>query len=224
MREVATAMNKPGLSIEDVFKNVRRKLRKETGQVPWELSSLEGKFYFITPSVAARESSEPEEAEKPSSSTIKDKMEVAKVTPSPISAVNEIERDNRFIAYSDGTVLDTKTNLMWAAKDNGFEINWQDAKNYCENYRGGGYKDWRMPTQDELEGLYDSSKSRPAECNRSYYIHVATELIDITCLGPWVSEMRGSVAAAFNFFYGGRYWNNQSSVTYHRALPVCGGR
>ncbi len=40
-------MKRPGLTIEDVFKGVRQRLRKETGQVPWELSSLEGKFFFI---------------------------------------------------------------------------------------------------------------------------------------------------------------------------------
>jgi hypothetical protein len=44
---------------------------------------------------------------------------------------------------------------MWAAKDNGSPISWPEAKKYCENYRGGGYMDWRMPTQDELAGLYD---------------------------------------------------------------------
>jgi tripartite-type tricarboxylate transporter receptor subunit TctC len=37
---------KPGLTINDVFMNVRTKVKKETGQVPWELSSLEGRFYF----------------------------------------------------------------------------------------------------------------------------------------------------------------------------------
>ena len=36
----------PGLSISEVFVNVRAKIKKETGQVPWELSSLEGMFYF----------------------------------------------------------------------------------------------------------------------------------------------------------------------------------
>ena len=66
---------------------------------------------------------------------------------------------NRFIANSNGTVLDTQTDLLWAAKDNGSGINWQDAKKYCENYRGGGYSDWRMPTQEELGGLYDAGKS-----------------------------------------------------------------
>jgi uncharacterized caspase-like protein len=37
---------KPGLTITDVFMNVRTKVKRETGQVPWELSSLEGRFYF----------------------------------------------------------------------------------------------------------------------------------------------------------------------------------
>jgi hypothetical protein len=38
----------PGLPIEEVFKNVRQDLGRQTGgkQIPWELSSLEGKFYF----------------------------------------------------------------------------------------------------------------------------------------------------------------------------------
>jgi len=41
-------MMTPGLPIEEVFKNVRQDLGRQTGgkQIPWELSSLEGKFYF----------------------------------------------------------------------------------------------------------------------------------------------------------------------------------
>lgn len=39
-------IEEPGLTVEDVFKKVRQQLRLETGQVPWELSSLEGRFYF----------------------------------------------------------------------------------------------------------------------------------------------------------------------------------
>jgi hypothetical protein len=70
-------MKKPSLTIEDVFKGVRQKLRKETGQVPWELSSLEGKFYFTAPSAAAHESSEPEEAERPASRPIRETTEIA---------------------------------------------------------------------------------------------------------------------------------------------------
>jgi len=39
-------IDKPGLSINNVFMNVRSKVKKETGQIPWELSSLESDFYF----------------------------------------------------------------------------------------------------------------------------------------------------------------------------------
>jgi len=39
-------ITKPGLTINDVFMNVCTKVKKETGQIPWELSSLEGRFYF----------------------------------------------------------------------------------------------------------------------------------------------------------------------------------
>jgi hypothetical protein len=42
-----TYMQTPGMTISDMFINVRVKLKKETGQVPWELSSLEGQFYFL---------------------------------------------------------------------------------------------------------------------------------------------------------------------------------
>jgi hypothetical protein len=41
--------------------------------------------------------------------------------PSP---AEEVASDGPFIAYDDGTVLDTKTNLLWAARDNGKNIDW----------------------------------------------------------------------------------------------------
>ena len=72
---------------------------------------------------------------------------------------NEIVNDGRFTAYDNGTVMDTRSGLMWAAKDNGVNIRQQGGKSYCENYRAGGYTDWRMPTQDELAGLYDKEPS-----------------------------------------------------------------
>ncbi|MFH1079795.1 MAG: ankyrin repeat domain-containing protein [Pseudomonadota bacterium] len=141
-----------------------------------------------------------------------------------VSTINEIGESSRFIVYDNGTVLDTRTYLMWAARDNGSDINWANAKSYCENYRGGGYSDWRMPTQDELGGLYNANKARLGACNRSSSIHVATELIDITCFIPWASETRGSDAAYFNFGNGERYWGLQSYVTNKRALPVRSGK
>jgi hypothetical protein len=138
------------------------------------------------------------------------------------STAGETGRDGRFIAYDNGTVLDTKTNLMWAAKDNGSDINWVDANLYCENYRGGGYADWRMPAQDELAGLYDESKTYESACEVTVHI---TELIRLTCNWYWASETRGSAAALFfGFNTGLRYWHLQSFIKSSRALPVRSGK
>jgi len=137
------------------------------------------------------------------------------------STAEEIARDGRFIAYGNGTVLDTKTNLMWAAKDNGSDINWANAKSYCENYRGGGYTDWRMPTQDELAGLYDRSKRYYLK-QEGFYIHL-TEMIQLSDVWPWASETRGNEAACFCFRNGARHWELQSSAAgFHFLLRAKG--
>jgi len=133
----------------------------------------------------------------------------------------EKARDSRFIAYDNGTVLDTQTNLMWAAKDNGGNINWADAKSYCENYRGGGYTDWRMPTQDELAGLYDTAKTYRSDCDSNLHL---TELIRLTCNAPWASETGSSTAAGFVFSIGVRSGFPQSIDYDLRALPVRSGK
>jgi len=139
------------------------------------------------------------------------------------ATAKEIGRDGRFIAYDNGTVLDTKTNLMWAAKDNGSDINWANAKSYCKNYRGGGYKDWRMPTQDELAGLYDKVKTTAymAACGSDVYL---TELIRPSCHMAWASETRDSKAACFNLSDGHGPWVSPSGDTRFRALPVRSGK
>jgi hypothetical protein len=129
-----------------------------------------------------------------------------------VATANEIRRDGRFIAYANGTVLDTQTNLMWAAKDNGKGINLANAQTYFKNYRGGGYKDWRMPTQDELAGLYDGS------VNGQNGQHLTT-LITLTGCCPYASEIRGNNPACFDFTYGNRLWAS-SPYDLGQALPV----
>ena len=263
-------LQSPGLSISDVFINVRAKVKKETGQVPWELSSLEGQFYFMPGSAKTvtgkvesavpsptdelleenrkledeqsrleeekaafakkkaidekrqkiAEEKERLEAEKEAARQAELERKQAKKTTTLAMAKRpssgETGRDGRFIAYDNGTVMDTRTNLMWAAKDNGSSINWQGAKSYCENYRGGGYSDWRMPTQDELAGLYDAAKTYRSD--GGYDVHL-TESIH----WAWASETRGSEAAFFSFNGGHRGWGRQS-VDPARALPVRSGK
>jgi hypothetical protein len=151
---------------------------------------------------------------------LKKRAVAASSSYSSYSSAREIKRDGRFVAYANGTVKDTKTGLMWASKDNGEDIKWEDAKRYCENYRVGGYTDWRMPTLDELKGLYDKSESY--QPTQTTYM---TKLIELSSCCPWTSETRGSGAAFFNFYDGSSYWIPQSISNHvRRVLPVRSGK
>ena len=253
-------MRIPGLEIGKLFRQIRIDVMDASGkrQVPWELSSLTGEFYFIPErgiAVVKRPKKEPKrpkrdegldkereqleserlelerlkaeierrklEAERKSLEAEKKKLEMVKLSPTP--SLKEIARDGRFRAYDNGTVKDTRTGLMWASKDNGRTVTWQEAKAYCENYRGGRYTDWRLPTQDELARLYDRGKDyRVKKWFLYYHVHL-TELIELTACKSWTSETRGSKAACFDFQYGGRHWAPQSGSYVARALPVRAG-
>jgi len=143
-----------------------------------------------------------------------------KKVSSDVSA-KEIKRDGRFVAYANGTVKDTKTGLMWAAKDNGENINWKNAKQYCESYRGGGYTDWRMPTMGELKGLYEENITGYKQDCESNYVEVKlTNLIHITCSSLWSLYTKTSHAMIFVFHAGAESWAEKSWSNERRALPV----
>ena len=57
----------------------------------------------------------------------------------------------RFVDNGDGTVTDTKRNLMWQKSDNGKEVTFEQALEYCRNLSLGGHSDWRLPKPEELE-------------------------------------------------------------------------
>ena len=61
-----------------------------------------------------------------------------------------------FVASQDsnkGTVV--IGNLLWTIEPNGQNVNWEAANRYCQGVKLGGYADWRLPTIDELQSVYD---------------------------------------------------------------------
>ena len=54
-----------------------------------------------------------------------------------------------------GVWTDPATSLTWAKRDNGSDVNWQQAKEYCRRLSLAGYSDWSLPTIDELQDIYD---------------------------------------------------------------------
>ncbi len=60
-----------------------------------------------------------------------------------------------------GYWADPTTGLWWVDKDNGKDVNWHEAARYCESLRLAGFADWRMPTINELEGIFDKNALSP---------------------------------------------------------------
>ncbi len=156
------------------------------------------------------------------------RMAVAAVTPpsqqrpSPSAAPSPAAGGERFQSLGDGTILDTQTGLQWAASDNGSDIDWPSAKRYADNLTLGGHSDWRLPTQDELYGLYDESNpARTVACEWSQKSppHVPPGF-RFTCTLYWASETRGSEAAYVDFHIGFRYFFRQDGSGSNRVLPV----
>ncbi len=90
-------------------------------------------------------------------------------------------------------MIDTQTGLMWASKDNGSDINWNGAKSYCENYKGAGYKDWRLPEIEELKGINMEHK-RPDGYVPGFHLPI-TDLIKVTDYYVWSSQEYAGGAA-----------------------------
>ncbi len=73
--------------------------------------------------------------------------------------------DQRFQDFGDGTILDAKSKLMWMKMDvwqtEGKWLNWHMANEFVQkanNKKFGGYSDWRLPTPDEAQSLYEPNK------------------------------------------------------------------
>ncbi len=128
--------------------------------------------------------------------------------------------NQRFKALPDGTVQDQNTGLIWAATDNGSNINWSGAVEYCKNFAGGGHNDWRMPASSELKSLYGNEKKTQGQ-DYSESIDVVTQMIHISAPYVWTDRRTSdNKAIAFGFNYGVTKRLKRGTGGNRRALPV----
>ncbi|MDF7825348.1 DUF1566 domain-containing protein [Pontiellaceae bacterium B12227] len=66
---------------------------------------------------------------------------------------------NDFEQISTNVVVDHATGLMWQQSDSLVGLSWEDALAYAEGLELDGYRDWRLPTAKELQGLVDYTRS-----------------------------------------------------------------
>jgi hypothetical protein len=120
---------------------------------------------------------------------------------------------------------DTQTNLMWAGRDNGGDVTRQEAMDYCRDLTLAGHHDWRLPTIDELQTLYDTGVSiggtwGPA---RSVYWHVKGNLHlsggETAGNLTWLTDQTpAGEEQSYDFSFGRRNYDPVSFRADHRAL------
>jgi uncharacterized protein DUF1566 len=139
-----------------------------------------------------------------------------------------VAADSARFQAADGTVRDTTSSLVWAQKDNGADINFADAKAFCDNLTVGGKDDWRLPTVEELQGLYDEKVASPPTYlwhGKPYPLRM-DPAFQLSAPGIWSSSMRyenRGVAWSFFFSSGRQLATAPTATNYQRALCVRGG-
>ena len=112
---------------------------------------------------------------------------------------------------------DPATGLTWARKDNGSDATWNQANEYCRNLRLGGRSGWRVPTIDELWGIFDQTKAgQPG-------LH-AMGGIRLSWPGVWSSTEGNNSEEkwAFSFYNGSQGSSKLGPSNINRALCVRG--
>jgi hypothetical protein len=117
-----------------------------------------------------------------------------------------IERDGGYELFDNGIVRDTRTGLEWKVGPDR-DMDWYEARSWVRNLGG----DWRMPTTDELGGIYKKGKG---DMNM-------TPLLKTSGFWVWSGETKGSSDARnFRFHDGYRGWYGRDNSYDTRAFAV----
>lgn len=131
--------------------------------------------------------------------------------------------DGRYRDNGNGTITDSKTNLIWMRCSLGqqwtgstcagvaMEMNWNDALNTAMSFSYTGHNDWRVPTVDELDTLVQCSAGRaPSARPNGEYVRDT----DGSCLGDNYQTPTINISAFPNTpgsWYG--YWSSSPNAS-----------
>ena len=116
-------------------------------------------------------------------------------------AVRRVAADapqGRFTVQNDGTVLDTRTGLVWQQAVPSEPFTWSEAKSHCAGTPTGlppGH--WRLPSIKEIQTIVDDSRPSPA-IDPKAFVHATADNF-------WSSSPEaGSTSSAWRInFHGG---------------------
>ena len=122
-----------------------------------------------------------------------------------------------FTQISTEIAPEVSTGLEWQTHDNDNEINWHAAEQHCRRHPRSGGSEWRLPTIDELAGLYDLEASTP--CGAAI-CHISAP-IQLTSAYLWSASPENSDRRFyFDFRFGTRLAPRLRPELTRRALCV----
>ena len=124
--------------------------------------------------------------------------------------LEELEQEQVAEERVSGVYLDPDTGILWAAEDNGRDIDWFRAAGYCNRLELAGFEDWTLPSLEDLESLL-----RPM-AKGNYNLPGKFQL---TACCPWSSTKKDEESAwNFNFQFSKPFSGSDSYTYDHRAL------
>lgn len=117
------------------------------------------------------------------------------------------------VHLGDGVTEDLRSGLMWTLRDNGEDVEWQQAKAYCDALQHAGYDDWRLPDVRQLLPLYDPDSEKDWKTLPG---------IELSSCCPWSRNLHHDDTMAWFFvsYKGGRALRFFPFKRYMRALCV----
>ncbi len=118
-----------------------------------------------------------------------------------------VARDGRYVAYENKVVCDCYSGLEWLPGPDR-DMSWEEGKHWVNTLSIGG-GGWRLPTLDELRGLYKRNRSGDN----------LSPVFDIGTTDIWSCEETQDAASAwgFNFLPGNQF---RTYKTYSRRFRV----
>ena len=140
----------------------------------------------------------------------------ATAAPTCLATLPEATPTTRFILDdSNGTALDTQTQLMWSRclygqvwsqasnSCTGLEVgyNWKDALDVANSVTFAGHSDWRLPNTKELFSIAETRCYHPA-LNIDVFKNAGSNLLWTS--SPYLTNApsKGQNAVTVNFYYG----------------------
>jgi len=128
-----------------------------------------------------------------------------------------------FVDNGDGTISDTRSNLMWKQDDSfkefGYGINWFEAQDYCEmlnEKQFAGYDDWRLPSGEEAKSVFSFTQSNTDKDGAETHI---SELFEPGGgHNTWTYEEKPDYqqyAQKFSFVTGNEMWEHKDNEYSH---------